>query len=536
MKKNKTQKMTEAEGIEHGVLAQKDGMRLLCVSLITAGLLLAALIASCSLHPDLEMDVGTVESVDSELTQRDYLALLKTREIHKVSVNELQEIVSDVLTDTQAGRSADSARSIITNVRQVPVNTARRFVTSTQMGERSVASAELESEPVEIYEFSVGQPGVDTESFVLGSTDDRIGNVLAITEGSLEDADENFAAVFDANLQDYIDATIEEYNSISEEEIEAALEKAIAEDLKWARALSNHWSGINLSGWQAYSYTSDFAIQKNPLLVTKWGQGPKEAYSSNGYAYNNYIKYLMGNNYIAGCGPVAIAQIIAYHNYIKPVASYKPAAFNIASVGTWSGTYDLSQIRNMPTITNTSPPQTRGQVAVLMYQVGKLADANYGIGATGINISGAKKAFETLGYSITNYANATSLSETSNGSTIYYTTTPATIKSALNNNRPIYTRGNSPSAGHAWVIDGYGSMTSYREYFYNTQTGKTAYVTITLSNCLMVHCNLGWNGGANGWYVYGIFDTANRTLLESNSGSSGGNYSANTMILVPKRP
>jgi hypothetical protein len=326
---------------------------------------------------------------------------------------------------------------------------------------------------VEIYELSVGQPGSDTEGFVLASNDARIGNILAIAEGSLEEATEEFATVLNVNLQEYVDATIMEYNSITEAEIEAALEKAIAEKMEGSRALSNHWNSFDFTGnWVAYSYTSDFSIAKTPLLNTKWGQGTTGAYSANNYVYNNYVKSAKGYNYyVTGCGPTAIAQIIAYHNYIKPVASYRPAAF------------------------------------------------------------------ETLGYTITNYANATSLSETLNSSTISYITTPATIKSALNNNRPIYTRG-APTAGtggHAWVIDGHGAMTTYREYFYNTQTGQTSSVSITLTNCLMVHCNMGWNGNANSWYIYGIFDTANRTLLESSSGS-GGNYSANTMILVPRRP
>jgi hypothetical protein len=69
-----------------------------------------------------------------------------------------------------------------------------------------------------------------------------------------------------------------------------------------------------------------------------------------------------------------------------------------------------------------------------------------------------------------------------------------TIKTALDNNRPIYTRGTdlgndkiygtADDVGHAWVMDGYGSMTQYVEYFHNAQTDSYGYVTITLNNCL----------------------------------------------------
>jgi hypothetical protein len=73
-----------------------------------------------------------------------------------------------------------------------------------------------------------------------------------------------------------------------------------------------------------------------------------------------------------------------------------------------------------------------------------------------------------------NLKNAPSLTETSNSSTIYYSTSPIYVKNALNNNRPIYTRGNSSTGGYAWGADGYGTMTSYREYVYHNRQGKLA--------------------------------------------------------------
>jgi hypothetical protein len=233
-----------------------------------------------------------------------------------------------------------------------------------------------------------------------------------------------------------------------------------------------------------------------------------------------------------------MAQIIAYHNYIKPDAPGKPSAFNSASIGQWGGTYNLTAIRNMEYITNTSPPAVKGQVAVLMHQLGVNSLADYYPNLTyNRTMDYIRDGFARMGYTVTNYGKATGLSETANSSTITYYTSPAVIKDALNNNRPVFTRGGlADNSGHFWVIDGYGSMTTYREYFYNTSTGKYGYVTITLTNCLMVHCNLGWDGNANGWYVYGIFDTDNRTLLESGAGTGAGNYSTNTYVLIPKKP
>jgi hypothetical protein len=41
-----------------------------------------------------------------------------------------------------------------------------------------------------------------------------------------------------------------------------------------------------------------------------------------------------------------------------------------------------------------------------------------------------------------------------------------------------------------------------------------------------------WNGGSNGWYIYGIFDTGNRTLLEENYHAGNGNYSTGTIVWI----
>jgi hypothetical protein len=243
-----------------------------------------------------------------------------------------------------------------------------------------------------------------------------------------------------------------------------------------------------------------------------------------------------------------MAQIVAYHNYVG-TSFKKPAAFNLTSVGYWSGTYNLSLIRNMTTITNSSSAAAKGQVAALMYHLGDLAYSTYATGNTGTSIYLIKPAFQLLGYTVPVYSYATGLTEGVDTSfTVDYYTTPAVIKNALNNNRPILIAGfpgglaiarsaeqDNKKNGHIWVIDGHGSMSTYGEYFSNSQTGQTTWVSWNFYNCLMVHCNLGWDGKANGWYVYGLFDTNNRTLLES-SGAGNGSYSGGTIVWIPQKP
>jgi hypothetical protein len=76
--------------------------------------------------------------------------------------------------------------------------------------------------------------------------------------------------------------------------------------------------------------------------------------------------------------------------------------------------------------------------------------------------------------------------------------------------------GNDVLAGHMWLVDGYGTMTQYTEKLTHPTTKDSKQVTVILTNCLMVHCNMG-NGTGNGWYIDGIFDVGNMALNMPNT-------------------
>ena len=490
------------------------------------------------------------------LTRADQLAFLKAQENHKIGIDELQAIVEKALA-TPGGRSVASTGSAVTGVKKVALTGDRRFA-ATSAG-RSVAGG-VEEEPVEVYEFAVGSADNGNEGFVLASNDVRIGTILAIAEGSLDDTDEGFVAFLNENLDDYIASTILQYNSITETEIEAAVAKLSDKPTTEARAyVDDHEKFYDLPHGTISGSPHDFSITKAPLLVTKWGQGTQVYYS--GYVYNNYVQSKKGMDRITGCGPTAMAQIIAYYNYIIPNSLDlipdpldRPSEFNTADLGTWTGdwatTNPFGTIRNLPTITSTSSAEARGQVAALMYQLGVTAGAVYTPGWTGLATDKAKAAFESLGYAISLYAevaNAQSILSPrsyTHGYVIDYITSPAVIKSQLNLNRPIYTvgyvtvydsSGQQTQEGHVWVMDGHGQMTYYVEVVM-TASGTKTYLT-TFDDCLMVHCNLGWDGRGDGWYVYGLFDTVSRYNVGGSHMYIGpGAYMKYTVVLVPYKP
>jgi hypothetical protein len=468
-----------------------------------------------------------------ENERRNNLALMKMMDNHKVDIDELQLIVEMVLNTTSGSRSVGvSERAVITGVKRLPLE-EQRF-TSNFIG-RSVATESYE-EPVAVYEFAVGSPEDDNEMFVLASDDIRIGNILAIAQGSLEDTPGGFYEILQVGLHNYITETILEYENITDEEVAIALENAATRQPEAERSVNG-----------GKVIESDFTIKKRPMLKTRWGQGEEGGWS--GEVYNNYVQHVYGNfNFIAGCGPTAIAQIIAYHNHIIPPNSPAlPKSFDSNNYGKWSGAFNLSKIRNMETINYSKRMESGmmeaiGQVGVLMYYIGhkSIGNATYKPEETSMSLSGARSAFQKLGYTVTNYdTKPTTVTGTTSSFSIKYNTSLAVIKKALNDNRPIFFGGDAQSGskktGHWWVIDGWADMTYYREVRADNSTWR-----VSLNNILMVHCNLGWDGKSDGWYIYGLFITSSPFYpdpdLDVRSVTAGNkNYSLNTEMLIPKK-
>jgi hypothetical protein len=508
-------------------------------------LALGLAVAACSFGPVTapQPPVPTNQTIN-----REYLALLKTQANHKLSADELQAVVDDLLNKPSAGRSAALSGSRVTGVKKLALG-EQRFA-SFGPGR---SAAKLEEEPVEVYEFAVGDPGGADESFVLACNDTRVGPILAHAEGSMGEGPEGFNAVLQKGIEGYIAAIIFEYDSITGAEIDAAVEKALKGQVEGARGVGtgssggSPWDIVDQYGGHAYT---DFCQIVSPLLMTKWDQGGRGPYTVGGQAYNNLVKFYYDIDNYAGCNPTAIAQIIAYHNYIVPHPSAPlPAAFSDPQLGIWSGSFNLSQIRTMESIYNNNSAEAKAQVAMLMYYIGhkEIGNAIYfpDDGLTSLGMSNARTAFERLGYTVTNYQDnngnsPTTITGTPDNFTITYRTSPGIIKNALDNGRPILFAGYPQAGGgHAWVIDGYATM-SFRAIIWKyvapgTVLPDTPFLLLS-GDHVMVHCNLGWNGNKNGWYVYGLFDTSNPVSRDRSVTAGARNFSMATMMFIPVKP
>lgn len=196
-----------------------------------------------------------------------------------------------------------------------------------------------------------------------------------------------------------------------------------------------------------------FPEEVKPLIKTQWGQH---------YPFNLLCPETDNNNgentyKLAGCGPVAMAQVVNYHRYpsMSPDGKYE---------------YDWGQMFH----SLTSNVQKDGIVAVakLISDCGVSSFTEYGDERSSTSLSYIMGAMKRLfGYS--NYMSIYNRSdfETPKRDSLYR----QLIFSELKAGRPVLYRGtNEKGEGHLFIIDG-------------CKKGK-------------VHVNMGWGGNDNGYY------------------------------------
>lgn len=231
----------------------------------------------------------------------------------------------------------------------------------------------------------------------------------------------------------------------------------------------------------------------NPLLTVKWGQS---------YPYNTTLDPVInsyGTGYVlppTGCVAVAICQILSYHK--------TPSSISVDNMS-WLGDWDaMTQSPSASSLTATY--QT--QIANLMKIVGKGVDMSYAWNGSGASINEAYDFItSTLNFdtdAISNYSHSA-------------------IYKSLSNDCPVYVRGTDTTteSGHAWVLDGCKTETEIEyERIYRTTVDNPSYPidprewllistrVLSEASTPSVHCNWGWNGSSDGYFISGVFDVA----------------------------
>lgn len=205
-------------------------------------------------------------------------------------------------------------------------------------------------------------------------------------------------------------------------------------------------------------------VTKTPLCQTRWAQG---------YPYN----YLC-NQHSVGCGPLAIAQIMAYHKH--PEHS-----------GDSTLTYDWDMMLSQPYFSSIGDEGAL-DVATFLRAVGDASGAVYDDEdtATGMLPSQVPTTFTSFGY-------------TTNGLQWFESDD---IKIERDHNRPIVAIGYKPNGGgHAWVIDGYTYETYTISYYYAKEPFDL-YKREDGGSNLYLSCNVGWGPNLYESYRYSTLD------------------------------
>lgn len=219
-----------------------------------------------------------------------------------------------------------------------------------------------------------------------------------------------------------------------------------------------------------------------PMIPAQWGQG---------WPYNVKVKVDKGAAN-TGCGPTAMAQIMAYHR--------KPAGYMWDDYG-YNLLEKLDFEHNRSFAWESKSFAVIDNIGKLLQDIGTISGAIYEPTETKLATSDAAEGFRAMGY-VCDYRT-------------YYDKTLMVY--SLTDKKPVYMSGARQKSandyiGHAWVVDGYAQKADYNMiykycYYRGESVGyiKTPSVNFTFDE-YYYHCNWGWNGKDNGWYLAGMFN------------------------------
>ena len=217
-----------------------------------------------------------------------------------------------------------------------------------------------------------------------------------------------------------------------------------------------------------------------PMLTTNWHQGSP---FNDEAPYRRWFPWQEPKRSPAGCFPIAIAQILAYHEKISVSNGYKLD---------WKNIKENLCVYNKSDNKGVTYENMRG-IAYLLQSLSIYCRAKHTPDFTFVFPHNARKTMAIF------YGNATTHCSYDND----------VVYNMLKNNKPVLVCAISGIVdGHAWVIDGYLLRTKEIKNTIINESGDKC-VFSTYENQQLVHCNWGWVGSCNGYYLQGIFNTKN---------------------------
>lgn len=270
----------------------------------------------------------------------------------------------------------------------------------------------------------------------------------------------------------------------------------INNDVPATQDIYNKWA--EYSDETAVSHALRSAV--GPLVQLGWDQAPY--YNADCPFSNQY-----NDRTVTGCVATAMAMIMKFWEYPAQGSGFH--SFNSQSYGTLSAdfgntTYNWSAMPSQVTSNNAS-------VAELMYQCGVSVEMSYGVAQTGgsaayvVNAASPIQHCSEYAYKTYFGYDATSVSGIlrENYSDTQWSNT---LRTELDEGRPMQYAGIGNGGGHTWVLDGYDDNN-------------------------MFHMNWGWSNQNDGYY---LLNALNPSSLGTGGGAGG--FNANQQVIIGIKP
>lgn len=258
--------------------------------------------------------------------------------------------------------------------------------------------------------------------------------------------------------------------------------------------------------------------KKGPFLKTKWEQDAPYNWMCHFCINGHFHLDANEDNCPTGCGATALAQVLSYHKYPKTVDNH---------IYNWDILHQRERFYVNDAIEDIA------EVAYLMKDAGLACFMDYRLD---VSLTTAKKIQKALDLTF-KYRNTDKINSFAE----------AKIISSLNMGTiPIvFGLAKGKKIGHIWVVDGYHKYKfttteiTYRDSTYSEiiseelQNSKEKYY---------YHCNYGWGGIADGYYLGEIFSTKHGAdFIESEidepyRGVGGSNYTRHFRTVIYGNP
>lgn len=385
---------------------------------------------------------------------------------HDEVVVSMKQNVTTKISQEQALKNLYGELNIIDGETRADGTTRKVKSIEPLVGAKTRSGNALDNDLLYIVEFEEGQG-----SAVLAA-DTRLDPVIAVLDTDV--------------------LTAEDFASDDMDDISAYMASMIGE---YANYAANSRSGGLLPAPGHTVVDTIYTANIPPMLKTKWHQGSP---------YNDLCIRSNGNNADAGCGTIAIAQLVYYYKSPSVINGYTVNWDDLALCEyKYTGPEFVGGELIGPrwTVSPGSGVEFFNpgdvEVAKFVYNIGMFMGLDYYNNDISAPAYKMIPCLATFGYNST-----------------YKEYNLVAIKNMVANYKPVIMTGERRVSagiyvGHGWLIDG------WKDYVIRTTTaseveGEVGTVvpeyTITETYYDKIHCNFGWGGDCDGYYTGDIFD------------------------------